>query len=146
MSKMRYQGIWRRGIAQVIDIIISFIIFTLIGFSFAPVFNGLTHTGFHLTGLPALIVIFLSGMAVLAYFTILESELGQTLGKLVMKIKVVKEDGSSCDYPSSLIRNALRVVDWLPFLYIIGVVFITRSEPKQRLGDLFAGTVVIEKP
>jgi len=40
--------------------------------------------------------------------------------------------------------NILRIIDALPFLYIIGLIFMSRSDKKQRLGDKIARTVVIK--
>lgn len=62
-----------------------------------------------------------------------------------MKMKVVREDGSPCRLGPSVIRNILRIVDILPFLYIVGMVLIARSGKKQRLGDRVAHTVVVRQ-
>jgi uncharacterized RDD family membrane protein YckC len=63
---------------------------------------------------------------------------------MVLKIKVVREDGSPCGIVPAIIRNILRIVDGLPFLYIIGMILISRSSKKQRLGDSVAKTVVVK--
>ncbi len=70
--------------------------------------------------------------------------MGATLGKKVVKIKVVKEDGSACGIGPAFVRTLLRIIDGLPFLYIIGMVLIARSDKKQRLGDRVAKTVVVK--
>jgi uncharacterized RDD family membrane protein YckC len=80
----------------------------------------------------------------LAYFTYFEGTSGQTIGKKFMNIKVVREDGSKCDFGSALIRNILRIVDSLPFLYILGVILIAATEKRQRLGDMLAKTIVVK--
>jgi len=80
----------------------------------------------------------------LVYFTYFEGTSGQTIGKKVSKIKVVKEDGSRCDLGSALIRNILRIIDHLPFLYLLGIVLIAATEKKQRLGDMLAKTIVVK--
>jgi len=64
---------------------------------------------------------------------------GQTLGKRLMGIRVVKSDGFALDSQCILIRTLFRVVDHLPPLWLVPV-FSARS---QRLGDLVAGTVVV---
>lgn len=64
---------------------------------------------------------------------------GQTIGKRMSKIRVVKADGFSLDPISILIRTLFRVVDQLPPLWIVPV--LTKSS--QRFGDLVAGTLVV---
>jgi uncharacterized RDD family membrane protein YckC len=68
---------------------------------------------------------------------------GQTLGKRVAGIRVVKADGLPVDFLQVVIRNVMRVVDFLPMYYLIGSVTILASQRNQRLGDMVAGTVVV---
>lgn len=79
------------------------------------------------------------------YFFLLEGFAGMTVGKTVLKIKVAKEDGCPCGLTSSLIRNVLRIIDVLPFLYIVGMILVTRSSKRQRFGDAVAHTVVVAR-
>jgi uncharacterized RDD family membrane protein YckC len=79
-----------------------------------------------------------------AYFIYFEAEYGQTFGKMLMNIMVVTEDGNPIDYRESAIRTVLRVVDALPFFYIVGLAAIYLTDRNQRLGDLLADTVVVE--
>lgn len=78
------------------------------------------------------------------YGIILETWKGQTIGKMVMGIIVVKENGEPCDFLAALLRNVIRIIDILPQLYLIGFIFIALSEKKQRLGDRLAGTIVVK--
>lgn len=72
---------------------------------------------------------------------------GRTLGKRVMRIRVVREDGSRVSVLDSAIRNIVRAVDLLPGTYAVGIVSMVLSRTSQRLGDMAAGTVVIaEEP
>ena len=80
-----------------------------------------------------------------AYFIYFEAEYGQTIGKMVMKIVVVTEDGAPLSYRESIIRTLLRIIDALPFFYLIGLIAILLTDRKQRLGDLVADTVVVEE-
>ena len=64
----------------------------------------------------------------LIYFTYFEGTSGQTIGKKLTHIRVVKEDGSRCDFGSALVRNILRIVDHLPFLYILGIILIAATD------------------
>lgn len=142
---MQYRGVIPRAIAFVIDMVVSGVIFMAIGFLAAPFFNGMTNGGFHLTGIPALIVMGSTSLLVLAYFVILEGMFGKTIGKALLGIKVVSEDGSPAGISSALVRNILRIIDVLPFLYILGIIFMIRSDKEQRLGDKVSGTVVVSK-
>ena len=76
------------------------------------------------------------------YFTVLEGTAGATVGKLVCKIRVKKENGDACGIWKAFERNILRIVDGLAF-YLVGILLIARSDKKQRLGDKIAKTVVI---
>ena len=64
---------------------------------------------------------------------------GQTLGKRMCKIRVVKADGFALDAVSVFMRNVFRVADHLPILWIVPVL----SPRGQRFGDMVAGTIVI---
>jgi uncharacterized RDD family membrane protein YckC len=78
------------------------------------------------------------------YFTLLEGHNGQTVGKMAVKIKVVKEaDGLPIDYGEAAVRTILRIIDGL-FAYLIAAILIWSSDEKQRLGDRVARTVVVK--
>jgi uncharacterized RDD family membrane protein YckC len=68
---------------------------------------------------------------------------GQTPGKKVLGIAVVNDDLSPVTLGTSLVRNLLRTVDFLPLLYLGGVITMLSNRRFQRLGDLAAGTLVI---
>ena len=78
------------------------------------------------------------------YYFLLEGFAGQTIGKRILGIAVVKADGSPCTYLSSFVRNLLRVVDAMPFFYLVGLAVMALSDRKQRIGDHVAGTVVVK--
>ena len=83
----------------------------------------------------------------LTYFFILEAIWSRTVGKYVQGLVVRKLDGTPCDFRAALIRSVLRVVEVNPLLLggIPAGLVITASPRKQRLGDLFAGTLVVRK-
>jgi len=64
---------------------------------------------------------------------------GQTIGKRQMSIRVVKADGFALDPMGVFIRTIFRVVDQIPFLWIVPVV----SARQQRFGDMAARTLVV---
>ncbi|MFN3527517.1 MAG: RDD family protein, partial [Candidatus Altarchaeaceae archaeon] len=76
---------------------------------------------------------------IVMYFTISETRMnGQTIGKIIFNIKVVCEDGEY-NYKRAFLRNFLRILD-IPF----GFILIAKSKKKQRPGDIFTKTIVVE--
>lgn len=67
---------------------------------------------------------------------------GQSIGKRIMKLKIVKTDGSSPNFLAYLIRWVFRLIDVLPFGSIATLTIILNNKG-QRLGDIAAGTAVI---
>ena len=88
-------------------------------------------------------VVLISLVLWIVYFTYFEGKDGQTLGKKMMGIKVVAESGKM-DNRAAFIRNILRIIDGLPFAYILGFIVAVASEKKQRIGDLAAKTLVVK--
>lgn len=68
---------------------------------------------------------------------------GQTIGKMILKIKVVKEDGSPVHWSNYLSRWMLRLVDIWLFSGSVGVLAMIFSDKNQRVGDAASGTLVI---
>ena len=68
---------------------------------------------------------------------------GQTPGKRIMQIAVVNDDNTPVGWSASIIRNFLRIVDFLPMNYVAGLICMTVNRDFKRIGDLAAGTVVI---
>jgi len=77
------------------------------------------------------------------YFTALEWSGGQSLGKRVMHIKVVKLDRSDIGFMDAFTRNVVRLLDFALFCYLISAVLVVASKRRQRIGDMIAETVVI---
>jgi len=71
---------------------------------------------------------------------------GQTLGKKVMRLRVVDERGLRITFGQIALRNLLRFVDVLPAAYFVGGTAALFSRRGQRLGDLAAGTLVVWEP
>ncbi len=70
---------------------------------------------------------------------------GQTLGKKVMRLRVIDSSGFRLRPDQVIIRNLLRVVDALPLFYGVGGAAALLHHHGQRLGDMAAGTVVIHR-
>jgi uncharacterized RDD family membrane protein YckC len=138
MTSLNYQGVGTRLVAQIVDGIILWVLYFVLA---AATFGAFT---FSVYGIEAMSFMGVYGLVGFLYFIVLEGALGATVGKMIVKIKVVREDGSPCGFGPAVIRNILRIVDALPFLYIVGIILIGRSEKKQRLGDRIAKTVVVK--
>ncbi len=74
---------------------------------------------------------------------------GQTPGKRLMKLRVIREDGRPVTLWEAVARNLLRICDAVPGfilpVYSIGLIVIFLSSRDQRVGDIFAGTVVVRE-
>src|SRR5215211_1078310 len=77
----------------------------------------------------------------LYYFFALESGDGQTVGKKLIKLRVVRADGSPVGMREVAVRTVLRVVD----NYLVGlIVMLATGDKRQRIGDLAAGTIIVD--
>ncbi len=80
------------------------------------------------------------------YFALFEAIwIGQTPGKRVARIRVIKETGRPINAVESIARNMLRLVDQLPVLYAVGIVTVLLNRKSKRLGDFVAGTIVVHE-
>jgi uncharacterized RDD family membrane protein YckC len=71
---------------------------------------------------------------------------GQTPGKRLLRIRVVRDGGYSVTVGEAAIRNVLRVVDMLPpMTYLVGIIAVLQSRSGKRLGDVVAGTMVVRE-
>lgn len=83
-------------------------------------------------------------MLALVYYGLGEALTGQTLGKKLLGLKVVSEDGSPATVGQVVIRTLLRVVDQIPFLYLLGFfVMLVTDRQRKRIGDIVARTRVV---
>ncbi len=77
------------------------------------------------------------------YTTLFEAMTGSTPGKKVFGLWVVHDNATPITWSGALIRNFLRVIDFLPFVYMVGLVSMLMDNRFRRLGDLAGGTLVI---
>jgi uncharacterized RDD family membrane protein YckC len=68
---------------------------------------------------------------------------GRTWGKRTTGLRVVRDDGGRITFIDAAIRNLLRLVDWLPAFFGVGIVSAFLSRKGKRLGDYAAGTIVV---
>ena len=143
---LRYDlaGAGTRGSAALVDAFISLLM--VFGLSVAAVLIG--------SRLPSGLASQLAGVAAfliltswVSYFVLLEWLWnGQTIGKRRAGLRVIGPDGEPARFTAVLIRNLLRLVDFAPAWYALGVVMIFLTPRSQRLGDLAAGTYVVRAP
>ena len=87
----------------------------------------------------------LYGVIVVLYYILLEGYLGQTVGKMLLGIKVVREDdGEVPGLGGATIRTLLRIVDGISS-YLVAFITVLISGKNQRLGDMAAHTLVVRK-
>ena len=131
-----------RILAQLIDLLvkIAYIIVVIVIINFFDLeryFNGMDQWSvmgiFSLIGLPFM------------FYTLAQESLweGQTIGKKLMKMKVIKLDGYQASFGDYLIRWLFRIIEISIGSGIIGLIAIISSKKSQRLGDMAAGTAVI---
>ena len=132
-----------RLLAMFLDGILLIPVFALLGIYAGSRWGGLTGNGFSLEGAPALAVIAAAVTIALIYFIVLEGLLGRTIGKALLGIQVRRSDGSAVSIRHSFIRNLIRPIDAIG-VYLVGLAFALFTRRRQRLGDLAAGTVVID--
>lgn len=109
---------------------------------FSVVFGILSNILASISETLGLLVGGLSIILFFAYFIYFEAEYGQTLGKKVLNVVVVKEDGADCDWTASVIRNLFRIIDGFAF-YLVGIIIIFLTDDNQRLGDIVGNTIVV---
>lgn len=81
------------------------------------------------------------------YFALFEAFWnGQTPGKRLLKLRVIKDDGRPINIFEAFARNVIRLFDFMPtWLYSIGILTVFMNSKGKRLGDFVAGTVVIKE-
>lgn len=139
-------GVGSRAMAYLVDVALLFLVGIALYFAFTflvpdPVnaVLGLSRA-FKIAGA---VVVF---AALWVYWTVFEVLWhGQTIGKRLLKIRVVRLDGSPVTAVDSAIRNLLRVVDFFPACYPVGLVTMLFDPKHRRVGDLVAGTVLIRE-
>jgi uncharacterized RDD family membrane protein YckC len=91
----------------------------------------------------AVVIFFVFGVywGYFAFFEIIWR--GQTPGKRLAKIRVIKESGRPINAYEAIARNLMRAVDYLPAMYVTGLITMMISPQNRRLGDYVAGSVVV---
>jgi uncharacterized RDD family membrane protein YckC len=139
-------GIGSRFLALALDTLIQIALSLVVGIGGA----WLIAASFHFNssssvwvGAFLLLFFFLIYFGYFAYFEILCN--GQTPGKRRAGIRVIKDSGRPLTPAESIARNLMRIVDWMPSLYAVGIVSALLTKQNKRLGDLVAGSLVVRE-
>ena len=93
-----------------------------------------------------MLVLIALALVTIGYFALFETIWrGQTPGKRVTGIRVVRENGLPLRFRDALLRNLFRIVDNLPSNGLAGLISFFATRHQQRIGDLVAGTVVVRE-
>ncbi len=141
-------GIGSRGAAAAIDTLISFAILVALT---VILLIAADHMGPRPAKAPpssawVLAFYFIAQFVIMwGYYVIFEGIWdGQTPGKRIMKLRVVRDGGFSVTFGASAVRNLLRVVDAFG-VYLVAIVVALMNSSRKRLGDIVAGTFVVKE-
>jgi uncharacterized RDD family membrane protein YckC len=144
VSAVRTDVTGKRIVAAIIDMVLLGVLFVVMAALFGDAGSSSGDDGssfeVNLSGGPFLLYVALS----FAYYFLLELTSGQTLGKKLMKLRVATLNGSPLAAGPVAVRTLLRIIDGLPAFYLVGFIAMIASKQKQRIGDMAAGTVVVE--
>lgn len=145
-ARLRYAGFWRRLVAFLVDlaIIIPVVgVLSVLGIVLANLVpRGPQGADYVIGAILIALVVAIGGVVVgilLLYFPILEGRFGQTVGKRLLGLRVLKEDGLPMGYKEAFLRRLSFYFDFL----VIDALFIPFTEKKQRAFDIIARTVVV---
>jgi uncharacterized RDD family membrane protein YckC len=140
-------GIGSRFIASILDTLLVGLLQLVILVAAALVIDALdksplgdTLSGWVIAIFGVILTIFYWGYYV--FFEMLWN--GQTPGKRWAGLRVIRADGTPITLSEALIRNLIRVVDFLPAAYGVGIITMFIDKQSRRLGDLAAGTLVVQ--
>jgi uncharacterized RDD family membrane protein YckC len=134
-------GLGSRFLGRFVDFLIQAVIITLLLLATGGSIAAAGSDGGGWFAAFAIVIVFLSLFAYDIPFEVWGH--GRTPGKRVAGTRVVGLRGEPIDLVSSIIRNVVRLIDFLPGLYLIGTVSVLSTAQCQRLGDLAAGTLVV---
>jgi uncharacterized RDD family membrane protein YckC len=141
---LRFQlaGAGNRGFAALTDFCIALVLVYAAEFAFAKLIELVPDLA-DWEGWVAFLVFLIAWL----YFVLLEWLWnGQTIGKRIFGLRVISEDGEPARFVAVVVRNLVRVVDFLPVFYGLGLVTLIVSSRSQRLGDYAGGTFVVRAP
>lgn len=139
-------GIGYRCLAYLVDLALLFSFWVLAYFVFTLLVSDVVGFFQGLSGLVRTLMVVGVFATQWVYWTLCEVLMGgQTPGKRLVGIRVVRVDGSPVGVLESAVRNLLRVVDSFPLIYAVGCLSILLTRQHRRLGDLLAGTLLVRE-
>ncbi len=136
-------SIGERMVAHILDWVLKIAYLVIVGLIAFRIF-GLGLYLDRLDGWSAAAILIILTFPIHIYTLVSESVMeGQTFGKKIMKIKVVKIDGYQASFGDYLIRWIFRIVDIMGEMAVVGIISMIVSKNNQRLGDIASGTAVI---
>jgi uncharacterized RDD family membrane protein YckC len=131
----------RRVLATIVDLIVLGVVFAVLTIPF----GSSSVEGASASGSLGTLGTLLYAVIALAYYVLMEGYLGQTVGKMLLGIKVVREGtGEVPGIGAAAIRTVLRIIDGF-FFYLVAFITVLVSGKNQRLGDMAANTLVVRK-
>jgi len=138
-------SIWKRIISACIDFILFILLLIVLGALAGESVKGKVEAdgtvmqfGYSFNGSKNLLVPLLW----LLTFPVLEGLTGYTLGKKLLRLKVLQKDGKKVSILSSLVRH---LFDFIDFCFLFGFIIASKNKNRQRIGDLVANTIIIEE-
>jgi uncharacterized RDD family membrane protein YckC len=139
-------GIGYRCLAYLVDVFLLFLFWAVAYFTFTLVVEDMLGFIQGLSGLTQTLLVVGLFATQWLYWTSCEVLMGgQTPGKRLIGIRVVRVDGSPVGVLESAVRNLVRVVDFIPGLYALGCLSMLLTRQHRRLGDLLAGTLLVRE-
>jgi len=142
-------GVGSRALAAIIDslICIAAIILIMIGLAISNTRRAVGATPGVFDAWAAAIFVLAIFCVIWGYYVLFEGLAdGQTPGKRLLRLRVVRDGGYSVTFGASAVRNLVRLVDIQPLpSYAVGIVTIMFSKSGKRLGDIVAGTIVVRE-
>ncbi|HUY97495.1 MAG TPA: RDD family protein [Verrucomicrobiae bacterium] len=137
-------GIGSRFLAACLDTLVILLIEAVLIFAVVALITPASHPG--VAGPILIVLVVVASLVPIAYYVVWElTSGGRSLGKIACGLRVVRLDGVPVGGGESLVRNIVRLLDFLPVAYGVGVVTMFTARSSRRLGDLAAGTVVIRE-
>lgn len=134
-------GIGSRFIAGLIDNLIIFIVLGIFTLVLVAIGNSASET---MRGILVAIGILISFIFFWGYYIYFEvRKNGRSPGKEFAHIRVIRQDGTPITLTESIVRNLVRIIDFFPGGYGLGIVTMFIDGQSRRLGDIIAGTVVV---
>ncbi len=146
-------GIGSRSLAALLDHLIIIVVLVLMNCALSLLMPAVYAAGFSgddagATGVYVLLAVLtlIQFLFLWGYFVLFEIVWrGRTPGKRAAKLRVLRRDGHPIGVGEAVIRNLVRLVDFLPVFYGIGLISMFADKESRRLGDFAAGTIVVKE-